>query len=296
MALETPLLNEVSCTELNHVNVGNITANNVNMNHQLVMEKGLSIDADLLVSILGGPDAILQHYLSSENGSQLTTDQLHQINDALTSRTSSHDNRNMQSPVLKVSEENTFLHKICHPKIGNKLVNIIFNRWIISIVCFMSFSTFLMWVLFAADILQLSDISFIVWSVISYSAMFVFSFLLLLALNKTTTKLILCTFEFNLKIFYFIRYWICAAIYVGHQTPEITVLYWFITFTTFLAALIFCLLDGLKIPFKAKAILLTVGSILFSLATFYWTFLWTKPYFVNVSLWSNHSMELDMRE
>ena len=65
-----------------------ISRKDVNKRHQLFMDQGKSVDIKQLIKILGGADAILQYYLSSQNQSPLTTKRLHQINNLFSSDTS----------------------------------------------------------------------------------------------------------------------------------------------------------------------------------------------------------------
>ena len=75
MALETPYIAFIplQSTVLNN----EVTKDDVKRNHQLFMDSGKFMDANKLIDILGGTNAILQHYLSSDNLSQ---DQLNKIN------------------------------------------------------------------------------------------------------------------------------------------------------------------------------------------------------------------------
>ena len=99
-------------------------------------------------------------------------------------------------------------------------------------------------------------------------------------LNIQITIEILKTFEFWLKIIYFIRWWICATIYITqklHQTPNHQ--YYF---TLFMVLLLFCLMDGLQQGLKGKATLAIVASLTLTWSAGHWTFDGRDQYTVSI--------------
>ena len=252
------------------------------------MDNGGCINSIKLIEILGGPDAILQHYLSSNNPSPLTTQQLDQINDLLAPNKEHPD---IPSPILFVSAENTFSNQIFGPKIGNKISNMILNRIPFSIIALLMLALFIIDLTHDTKKGASNHAHWLrVCHIIFYSIAFIFAVFLLLAMNKTTTKLVLQTFETWFRLLYFIKYAICVILYFG-SSPVII----FFMIAVFMAVLVFCLWDGLQLPFKLKATVLIAISLLFSLNTFVWTFIWRESNFVTLNLWSNYSFRFDLR-
>ena len=282
MSLETTLLSSVGIEAR-----ASITMEDVNRRHESFMNNGNRIDSNKLIQILGGADAILRHYMSTNDTFPLSSEQLQSINELLIptdinefdmdSVTSQSDS--IENPVLLIHQRNTFLHQILQTQIADKIVNFLFNRLMVLIIALMMFGIIIA-VFFSDDA---PDI------VIVLITLFIpYAILVLLAINKTTTKLILQTFEFWFKIAYFLRLCICAAIYNKKCLDQhFTTAYVSCEYIAiFLSALVLCFVDGLKIPFRMKVSVLLSWSILYSVAAFLFTFFnWAECYIaINGSL------------
>ena len=121
MSLQAPLLSPVQLTDLSN----NITIKDLHRKHDRYISNGGSIPSDKLIEILGGTNAILKHYLSTDDTSPLTSEQLQEINGLFntTNNTEFHEDfmmnaedveesTNMDSPTIFVSHRKSFLHKI----------------------------------------------------------------------------------------------------------------------------------------------------------------------------------------
>ena len=304
--METPLLQSVELE--NYIIIGDVIKN-----HQSFMNNGQSIDSNKLIEILGGSDAILQHYLSSNNLSQLTSQQLQDINNLLIPSKSDDTNsilstggasslfsilsteKSFLSPVLSISLQHTLLHQIFGVEFGNTIVGMIFGRKVFSFVVFVLFGWLAVWLLFAIGIIGYGEISYITSSITMYSVMFMYATLILFAMNKQTTKLILKSFEFWYKVLHFIRFWICSSIYYGAYVKSYMFYDIYYNGTIFMTILAFCLIDGLRMTYKVRTILTILCASIFTFDSIYWTFLYTDSRFVELHL-GTYSVPFDMKE
>ena len=297
-ALSTPLLSN-TCIEL-AARKTNINETYLINEHQMFMDNGRSLDTNELVKILGGSNAILKHYLSSNNLSPLTNQQLHSINQLLTATiddtktdTSAHDND--QSLTLIVSTKNTYLHQLLREDIADKLIRITFSK---TVVVFMGIITASMFVYSLAvwscgNFNMISsdywDIYYISW----FLLMSTYTSLWLLSMNRTAVKLILKTFEFWFKMFHAIRYSVCYVIIRMHLNNGILTAWNILTsISVILVVFVGCLLDALQIPLRAKTIILINTSLCFSLYAYNYTLTTSDVYIIYVDVWKNYSFEM----
>ena len=289
MTSGTPLLSTI---ELHQTDNNEITVDLVSNNHQLFMHKEKTMNANKLIEILGGTDAILQHYLSSkDSSSQLTTKQLHQINELLVNDT----NTGIHGDILLASSENTFLHLIFGPKIGSTIRDIMYSRMMLFIIGLVLLTWFITVLLAATDIVT-SVVTYNISHIIIYSVVGVFEFLLFWTLNRTTTKLILQTFEIYFKMIFFVEFWIFSTICYGEWAQINMTLNTIYNIITCMGVLLFCLVDGLKMSFGVKATLSMLVVSLFTLSSVYWSILYTTPSHRSIHLWNGYSFDLDARE
>ena len=99
-------------------NFENATIADIQSNHQILIANDIFININAIINILGGADSVLQHSLSTQNVS-LTNKQLNQINNILLTQINvlnlaEPSDFEIMTPILKVSAENTLLHKCCH--------------------------------------------------------------------------------------------------------------------------------------------------------------------------------------
>ena len=64
----------------------------------------------------------------------------------------------------------------------------------------------------------------------------------------------------------------------------------------FIAMLVFCLMDGLKTPWKIKQIIVILSAFTFTYGSFYWTFTFRDGIWAKIHLWSDYSIDVDVRE
>ena len=283
MSLDTPFVPLIEIEQSTQSTASYVTISDLNENHQLLMKKGETIDAHKLIEILGGADKILKHYQSSNNLSHLQ-----EINQFQTFQ--KQNDANIQSPVLSISSQNSFLHEIFGIDIANKVTKFMYSRLVISILVIEAVIWFTIHTL---DELQLVpdylEIYYIIYSLLFCIKVFIYIILFLIAMNKIITKSILKTFEYHFKMFYGIRYIICGAIaWKGDIIDNFSYI------RLFLILLAFGLLDGLKLPLRVKATILIAVSTLWSLTVFRLTFADNEPYIVSLNPWSNSGLKVDL--
>ena len=145
------------------------------------------------------------------------------INDILTSKLNDNDNMNIQSnetiennnyvnniipsPTLTIFAKNTFLHSdsMFGINMGDKIENFMYSLLVIALLVIQA----LIWIIFISlDAFDVIDIvSSIYWRIYNWifcSMTSIYTILLLLAMNKTTTKKITSTFVFWLQILWII--------------------------------------------------------------------------------------------
>ena len=245
-------------------NPESITTTDVQNNHQILMANNKPVNIDAIINILGGADFVLQHFLSTQNAA-LTKEQLNQINNTLLTQINvSNLTESLEfeipTPTLKVSAENTFLHKYCHKQTVNKIINTILSKYTSAIFVILMIITLIM------DIHKFKVNTY--WSIfflIGYLYCGPFLILQILSLNKTTTKYILKSFEFWFKLFYYIRHWIASIMINGFSLANTGLL-------LFLGTIIYGLLDGLQLPLRYKGTCLVIGAVLFTWIGIRWTF------------------------
>eukprot|EP01084_Bolivina_argentea_P254936 428697_1 len=297
---------EQQSVELTTIDSRNIILNTVRQNHIDLMDNNQSIDTAIveLVNILGGIDVLLQQLLSPSNCSQLTNDELSQINGVLASFSNnkvteltevSNDWDDIQSviSVKMVDERNTFLHRVCCKKykpVADELVNYLFGKYLIW--C---------WGFLMITLVVITTIDYIIGSISTFVMLFKdlftviltlpFCIIWVLSLNISVTKQIMKKFEFWFKFFYFMRYWICSSvIYNNHKTAQEIAGNIFVDITLFLLYIIYCFMDGLKLSSTFKVFVLVSGSIYMTVLAIYWTFLIDKT--ENISI---YTLNIDLK-
>ena len=151
------------------------------------MNNGKSLDTNAFIEILGGTDVILQHYLSSNNLSPLTSKQLPEINHLLNLQqeiTTPAPIENIPSPILTVSSENTLLHQLFGKQIGDKILKIMYSRFMMIIIFLTLTGWFIIWLLLQGQMIT-DDPTYFAFTTIIYALSFIFVSSLILAMNKT---------------------------------------------------------------------------------------------------------------
>ena len=278
--------------------LADISVKSVNKNHERFMENGGTIDPHQLITILGGADAILHHYLSSDNLSQLSIKQLHQINDALTlkSETNKWTDKDYTSPIIQLSPENTIIHQKLGVRIGNKFRNIIFNQWLWCFIILMAVIFIMLRILNAFSVIAgYSSIAYFIYNTIIYIICIIMCLSVLLLTNKKTIGYILQTFEFYLKFICAIRYWIFATMYDRKYVESITKYstnnYIMYHTVIFMIVLIFCFADGLKISPRRKSLSVFIFTGFLTWFAINWTFTRNEVYYYDLGLVSINVVE-----
>ena len=197
--------------------------------------------------------------------------------------------------ILEISAKNTILHQLFGDKFGEKIMNLLFNRYTLSIIGLMLMIWFILSCLFFTNVLS-GDIMHFTYCTIIYAIIFMYLFLLLLSLNKTTTKLILRTLEFWLKMEFLCQFLICHSLCEEYRTAREIFLHVFYNMVVFICVLVFCLIDGSKMSYRVKAILFFLGGLLFTIGSFYWTVMYTETHIIAITLLGNYSFNIDVRE
>ena len=292
MALDSPLLPSIDMPPMLKNN--ETVIDDIKSIHQSFMNNGNSVDTTKLIEILGGSDAIIQYYLSSN---ALTTSQLTAIKQLFESvdTADSIDTTNLASPVLIISSNNTFLHRILSRNTADKIISIISSRIMIILFTLTVLipSAVILALFFGSNHLSRpswTTIYFEIYFILAAISIIIYEGLCLLSMNVTATKLILETFEFWFKLYYSIQYTVCIALYYNceHISDEFSYT-WSIGAISFcfVSFLILSLVDGLRFPLRGKLSVLVLVSIIFSIAAYQWTFIsldndYSTTCFVNI--------------
>ena len=293
MASQQPLLRSL---QLPIIQDNTVTANTVIKNHQIFLENGNQINETELIAILGGADAILQHYLSSNNLSALTDHQLQDINQ-LFIHPITHENDDINTnklPVLSVDAHNTLLHQLLGKDTGNKVLKIVYNEWICAVV-----ASNLVIGRVVDVLLYMSDyLSQWVGLIIIYmntGVVIMHMLISLLSVNKTILRYTSRTFIFWFKAFCAIKFGICLIIF-NHKFNYSEYLVSNILASVELIMIIssFALIDGMKMPLKSKMLIGVIGSMYVSSVSLSWTF--SKPCLITINWWKGTASQYDVTE
>ena len=296
MSLEQPLL---PAAEMNtHTSSGidrvGLTVDDVIQNHKLFMENGQLIDPNALIAILGGADAILQHYLSSDN---LTSHQLNDVNNLMHNRNT--NDKSQTDPditsILTVSSKNTLLHQIFGDIAADKLVNILYSKSI-AIAAVLSVLIVLLWFLLET-VYIITDkywMQISIWCTVIYSIWILYILVCISSVNKIIIRRISQTFIYWFKICFAIKAGICDLVYTriiyDDYPSDISGAILNLMIISF-----FALLDGIHMSFKTKTFVGIMTSILFLWRSFYWTF-HAEPCIIDINWFNIYSSQYDMRE
>ena len=220
MSLEDKLLKPVELIQLNDVE-SPTDIEQVHLNHQVLLENDLTTNNNVqkLVSIMGGMDNIFEHCLSIDNPLELNKIQLRQINKMFisihrTSKLNLHPahkgtmegtfNEDMDediTPVLNITICNTLLYDLFDSLWVDKIMNIIFDKFIICCLGLLLIA-FIAWY----SLISFLDVSLIDMTIkIGLFLMFIiviYLILVLLTVNKHIAKTILRSFEFYFKVYH----------------------------------------------------------------------------------------------
>ena len=295
MALEDSLLHDQS-VPLSSIQTNPITAADVSRSHQLFMNNGKSLKVSKLLEILGGADAILQHYLSSDNLSPLTVDQSTDINELVVFNSNHDDDGCHPIPILPALASDTFLHQMLGDSTANKIVNIIHSKPMVIAISFgIVINLILAYLLFYR---VLSGISYILTDIVDciiIMGLILYISTSTLSANKVILSGIMRTFIFWFKLFFAIKYRTCVIIYqwkifgsiyggaiLGAILPMIVIAW-------------YALFDAIQLPLRVKIGVGVLGSIYFLWASWGWTFL-DEPCYITINWWGDYTSVLDMRE
>ena len=266
-----------------------IDANYLLQKHQSFIDNHKSLNTDKLIEILGGPDAILQHYLSTNNSSTLNREQLQLIDILLTPTDNNHNQSH--APILILSPKNTFMHKCCKQRIADTIGRILFSKIMLFFLCILGLFILVNVIFYPNGIGQFWNTS----HEIGFCMFFLCSFLVMLSLNRTATKFVINTFEFWFKMFYVIRYWICTWLYWWHEDKTLSIFNIAATAMVAIVVFLFCLLDALNVSLRSKIILLFIVSSLWSVWAYQWTlFAFSITYIVDIHFWNGHILHLEV--
>ena len=290
MATEESLLASIGIPTIQN---NDLTADDLIERHHLFMDNGQSVDMNVLVSILGGTDAILQHYLSSNNTTPLTVNQLNDINDLLNNN---NDIFKQDAHILRVSSGNTLLHQLFGERIATKTVHMMYSKPMVIAAGFLIAITMLLDVSFVIEMAMKYHQPLSVCLCVLDFVLIMYILLSILSVNKTILKYILQTFIFWFKILFAVKYGVCYIIYQQRKLEiyASNILFWILT-VMFISW--YALIDGINMPLRVKIGIGIMGSLYFLyISIVYWTFVITEPCFITIN-WSNsHSSQLDMRE
>ena len=283
--LSTPL------TEMSLCINDDINCLNMLVKHQLFQEEGKSMDSNKLIEILGGSDAILHHYLSSNNQSLLTQQQLNDINELLCNDQDTNNDNDDNTPTLNVSFQDTLLHQYTGNKIANKLMSMLFSKPTVIVTGFFLIITIVISVLYWSVHLSIIPFSLVRgWSCTIMSLGIIYASLSFLLLNKTITRNILSTFMAWFKLFYIIRYCVCSSIYYWQDMPVLNSIF---CVSVFIAYLFYALIDGLWMPLNAKIAIGIITALVFAWMSTYWTF-FVSSKVIRINLQNDYGFEFDV--
>lgn len=209
------------------------------------------------------------------------------------------EENNIDFLTLRVIYEHTILHRILGIPWGNKILHILFNQCIIVIFTIL-IAIFLIAIILESTNFITIDFASELW-IISHALclfmLYVYIFILLLATNKTAAELILKTFEFWFKVVYGLRYVICSTVYWSKYDKSLTNSFLIAdNIAKFTGLLLFCFLDGLKMPFRVKVTILIIGSLMFLWHSVDLTLIRKDPCFASLHLWGDYAFNFDVKE
>eukprot|EP01084_Bolivina_argentea_P317321 550160_1 len=265
MATEIPLLTN---SQNIYGSKDHVTMEDVKRNHENLLNNEQSLENKMVktIDILGGIDAVFSTLLTNPKIISLTKDQLYQLNEVILSINS--EDSDERGPILIVAKSNTFLHHICNENISFKIIDIMFNKTATVILAITSIILIIINSLYKS----LGIFFYIIqWSI--FSLFIPYLILVLLSLSITTTKQIMMSFEFWVKTYYLLRFWIFASLFWWyHNTPNTSTIVWRIleALALFMYIWVYCLMDGLQASFRFKAIVWTFTSIFMLFIAFTW--------------------------
>ena len=276
--LESPLLEdnvELISNIATHVSADTVQQKHLDLLNNGFVTENKSTD---LITVLGGMDNILKHYLSNADELGLDTIKLQQIDNILDSIKTpkvAQLQTSLETPILALSRKNTFIHKWFKESTADKINNIITGKiglWFLGILSLVALtnsglSQAYIWFGSGATRLEMLEITDILATFLIILGI-IYYILILLCMNKTATKMIITSFEFWFKLSYYVRYVIFDQIFyyrfIGKSIFNIfDVTSNHIAFLLFM--LIYSFIDALCLPIKIRNIVLIIGALVWTL-------------------------------
>eukprot|EP01083_Nonionella_stella_P147484 465425_1 len=194
-----------------------------------------------LVEVIGGMNVILNHCLSSDNPYHLSSDQLTEINQILTSSQTPKTKTNLEPTILNLDVNDNFLYHLFG---DSKVIKFFKSKCYIipSIIIFLT-------VFFCGFVLRLPNLSYSIF-LVSYIMILPALLITLLSINKTVMYQVVKLFTFWFKLFYCARYISCYFWY-GRRLHAQNVSYTLWSVYT-IVIFIYLFIDGIYVQSKRK--------------------------------------------
>eukprot|EP01083_Nonionella_stella_P201204 736179_1 len=196
-----------------------------------------------LVQVIGGINVILNHCLSSDNPYNLSSDQLTQINQILTSSQTSKTKTNLEPTILNLDINNNVLYQLFG---DSKVIQFFKSKCYVipSIIIFLT-------MFFCGFVFRLLNVR-LPYSIflVSYISILPVLIITLLSINKTVMYQVVKLFTFWFKLFYCARYISCYFWY-GRRLHAQNVSYTLWSVYT-IVIFIYLFIDGIYVQSKRK--------------------------------------------
>eukprot|EP01083_Nonionella_stella_P201205 736180_1 len=196
-----------------------------------------------LIEVIGGINVILNHCLSSDNPYNLSSDQLTQINQILTSSQTSKTKTNLEPTILNLDINNNVLYQLFG---DSKVIQFFKSKCYVipSIIIFLT-------MFFCGFVFRLLNVR-LPYSIflVSYISILPVLIITLLSINKTVMYQVVKLFTFWFKLFYWVRLVICCVWYYKRLRVQ-KVSYALFSVYTFVI-LIYLFIDGIHVHSKHK--------------------------------------------
>eukprot|EP01083_Nonionella_stella_P312486 1117873_1 len=197
-----------------------------------------------LVEVIGGMNVILNHCLSSDNPYHLSSDQLTEINQILTSSQTPKTKTNLEPTILNLNVNDNVLYQLFG---DSKVIQFFKSKCYVipSIIIFLT-------MFFCGFVFRLLNVR-LPYSIFLVSYIMILPALLisLLSINKTVMYQVVKLFTFWFKLFYWVRLVICILWYNKRVHVPKVVSYAMWSVSTFVI-LIYLFIDGLHVHSKHK--------------------------------------------
>ena len=187
----------------------------------------------------------------------------------------------LRHSALLISKSDTFFQQLLGTEMGHKLQRIVFSHYIVGFYATLGITGSFLYLIHMINPYEYRFVGY--WLTFNILVL-IYAIIWALSMNRVTTKLVVFTFEFWFKLLYMLRWWICSIIYYRKTKQYIDGPTDYLgRFALFVVMILFCLLDGLRLSLRVKVFIVMIATIMFTLESFKWTFILTKPCYLEIA-------------